>query len=211
MINLKLKTIASFISKEDVVLDTCCDHAYLAIYLKQNHLCEDVFASDINENALNGARKNIQDSNLEISTYLSDGFKNISNPDINTVIIAGVGANTVLEIIDSAPLNIQKFIISSNNHQELLRKTLNSKQLYIQDEKGIFDKGKYYVIMMVTKEYKKENRVSLKYGTSRNKEYFSYLIKKEQEVLKKIPKYKIWKRIQHQINLYDLKKIIKRI
>ena len=35
MINLKLKTIASFIEKEDVVLDTCCDHAYLAIYLKQ--------------------------------------------------------------------------------------------------------------------------------------------------------------------------------
>ena len=57
MINLKLKTIASFIEKEDVVLDTCCDHAYLAIYLKQNQLCKEVYASDINENALNQAKK----------------------------------------------------------------------------------------------------------------------------------------------------------
>ena len=38
MINLKLKTIASFITKEDTVIDTCCDHAYLAIYLKQNKI-----------------------------------------------------------------------------------------------------------------------------------------------------------------------------
>lgn len=35
MMNQKLKAIASFVSKDDTVLDTCCDHAYLAIYLKK--------------------------------------------------------------------------------------------------------------------------------------------------------------------------------
>ena len=119
MINLKLKTIASFVSPEDIVIDTCCDHAYLAIYLKQNHLCKEVYASDINIHALEVARKNITSSKLNITTYLSDGFKSINNHDIDTTVIAGVGGNTVLDIIDSAPQSIKKYIISSNNNWEV--------------------------------------------------------------------------------------------
>ena len=53
MINKKLKAIASFINTQDTVVDIGCDHAYLAIYLKENKLCKNVYASDINENALN--------------------------------------------------------------------------------------------------------------------------------------------------------------
>ena len=164
MINLKLKTIASFIEKEDVVLDTCCDHAYLAIYLKQNQLCKEVYASDINENALNQAKKNIKTSKMHICTYLSDGFKSIDNLEINTAVIAGVGTSTVLDIIEFAPDNIKKFVISSNNNWEELRKKLYKRNLYIKKEVVVLDKHKYYVIMFVTKEYIKENALSLKYG-----------------------------------------------
>ena len=49
--------------------------------------------------------------------------------------------------------------------------------------------------MLVTKNYQKENRISLKYGRSNNKEYLTYLLEKEQEVLKHIPKRKIKKRL----------------
>ena len=56
MINKKLKAIASFINKHDTVIDIGCDHAYLAIYLKENKLCKNVYASDINQNALNIAK-----------------------------------------------------------------------------------------------------------------------------------------------------------
>lgn len=64
MINLKLKAIASLIEKEDIVIDTCCDHAYLAIYLKKNRLCKEVYASDINPNALNQAKKILKHLNF---------------------------------------------------------------------------------------------------------------------------------------------------
>ena len=211
MINLKLKTIASFVSPEDIVIDTCCDHAYLAIYLKQNHLCKEVYASDINIHALEVARKNITSSKLNITTYLSDGFKSINNSDIDTTVIAGVGANTVLDIIDSAPQSIKKYIISSNNNWDELRFSLYQRGLYIQEEKAVLDKGKFYVIMLVTKDYVKENKLSLKYGKSNNQEYYLYLIKKEQEVLAKIPRNKFMKRLNHKRNIYYLTKIIKRI
>ena len=211
MINLKLKTIASFIEKEDVVLDTCCDHAYLAIYLKQNQLCKEVYASDINENALNQAKKNIKTSKMHICTYLSDGFKSIDNLEINTAVIAGVGTSTVLDIIEFAPDNIKKFVISSNNNWEELRKKLYKRNLYIKKEVVVLDKHKYYVIMFVTKEYIKENALSLKYGKSNNKEYYLSLKKKELEVLNKIPKNKFILRFKCFRNIYYLNKLIKRI
>ena len=52
MLNKKLKTIASLIDKNDTVLDIGCDHAYLAIYLKQNNLCKiENIAINSNSNA----------------------------------------------------------------------------------------------------------------------------------------------------------------
>lgn len=211
MLNLKLKTIASLVDPQDVVLDTCCDHAYLAIYLKKNHLCKDVYASDINPNALEIAKRNIQDAGESIQTYLSDGFQNIDNEKINTTVIAGVGTSTVLDIIKQAPKNIKKFLISSNNHPELLRKTLFQWGLYIQKEMAIYDKHKYYIILLVTKDLVRENRISLKYGNSKNRSYYLDLIKKEEEVIQRLPSRNFIEKWRHQKNKKELQKLIKRI
>ncbi len=210
MMNKKLKAIASFIDKDDVVLDIGCDHAYLAIYLKKNELCHDVYASDINCNALNIARKNIQAENLELTTYLSDGFQNIDNPSINTAVIAGVGTSTVKDIMKYAPTHVKKFIISSNNNHEELRKYLYQNKYYIEKEEVIFEKGKYYIIMLVTRTPVKESRLSLKYGKSNSKEYFKYLLDKEKDILSKIPNYKFITRHLHKKNIKELKHFIER-
>lgn len=210
MINKKLKAIASFINTQDTVVDIGCDHAYLAIYLKENKLCKNVYASDINENALNIAKTNIQEHNLDIETILSDGFKSIHNPNIDTAVISGMGTNSILDIIRYAPQNINKYILCSHNNLDILRKKLYEHKLYIESEIAIYEHKKYYVIMLVTKNYQKENRLSLKYGRSNDKKYLSYLLKKEQEVLNRIPKRKIKKRLKHLKNTWDLKVLIKR-
>ncbi len=205
--NLKLKTIANLINKEDIVLDTCCDHAYLAIYLKKNNLCQNVYASDISKNALNNALANIQKNKVNIKTFLSDGFKNINEPTINTVIIAGVGTNTILDIINNTPKNIQKFIISSNNNYYDLRKKMFKKGFYIQKELIIKENNKYYPIMLFTKNKTKETKNTLKFGKSNNKEYYNYLLNKELLILNKIPKNHLIQKLKHQKNIKYLKKI----
>lgn len=210
MINKKLKAIASFINTQDTVVDIGCDHAYLAIYLKENKLCKNVYASDINENALNIAKHNIKEHNLDIETILSDGFKSIHNTSIDTAVISGMGTNSILDIIRYAPQNINKYILCSHNNLDILRKKLYEHKLYIESEIAIYEHKKYYVIMLVTKNYQKENRLSLKYGRSYDKKYLSYLLKKEQEVLNRIPKRKIKKRLKHLKNTWDLKVLIKR-
>ena len=43
----RIKALASDVSKKDTVLDVGCDHGYLSIYIKENKLCKEVYASDI--------------------------------------------------------------------------------------------------------------------------------------------------------------------
>lgn len=208
MLNQKLKTIATLVKKEDVVIDIGCDHAYLAIDLKENNRCKEVYASDISTSVLEIAKSNIKKSKCKIEAYLSDGFKDIPKKGINTAIISGMGTSTILKIIKDAPRNIEKYILSSNNDHELLRKKMKKQGFYIEEEKVIYENNKYYPIMLFAKTKQKENNLTLKYGKSRNKEYYQYLLKKEEEIIKKIPKKYFFKRLAHQKNKLALKKLL---
>ena len=206
--NKKLLTIASFISQEDKDLDMACDHAYLAIYLKKNNLCTKVIASDISADALNSARNNIKKAQVPIKTYLSDGFTDIDDFDINTVIISGVGTQTIINILKNYPSNITKFIISSNNNLDILRIYMQNLGFYNQKEEVIEEKGKYYSIIKFIKEPKKDSKLILKYGKSNNLNYYQYLINKNQEILKNIPKTKLIPRLKIKKEIKNLTQLI---
>ena len=210
MLNLKLQTIANFVELKDNVLDTCCDHAYLAIYLKQNRLCSNVFASDISPEALNIANSNIKKANLDIKTYLSDGFKDITNPTIDTCIIAGVGASTVIDIVNTSPNNIKKFIVSSNTKPEIIRIFMQDIGFYLQKETVIKERHKFYPIMLFIKKQKKRTKKELKYGISKNHDYYKNLYFKEKTILNKIPKKYILRRLKIKYDLKYISKILKK-
>ncbi len=209
MLNLKLKTITTLVNKNDIVIDMACDHAYLAIYLKENNLCQEVYASDISKNALLNAQNNIKAKNLNIKTYLSDGFNNLPNLNINTAIIAGVGTKTILNIVKNTPSSVNKYIISSNNNYEELRTTMLKYHFYNTKEIVIKENNKYYPIILFTKNIQKETKLTLKYGKSSNIEYFTYLLNKNYQILKNIPKLKVLNRLKVYINILNLKKLIK--
>lgn len=197
MISLKLKAIAFFIDKNDRVIDVGCDHAYLDIYLAQNNLCKNIIASDINENALENAKKNITKYNLlkRIKCILSDGLNEVDTKNIDTVVIAGMGTKTIKHIIKNKEKfkNIKKIIISSNNDQYLLRKFMNKNHYYLQDEKIVFEKSHYYVISKYVVGKQKLKYKELMFGIYKieNKDYYENLYQENKKILKKIPLTKI--------------------
>ena len=152
-------------------------------------------------------KENIKKKNVKIEVYLSDGFQNIKNNNINTAIISGMGTSTILSIISNAPKNVEKYIISSNNDYEVLRKEMLKKDFYIKKEIVIKERDKYYPIIIFTKEFQKENKLSLKYGKSNNKEYYKYFEEKEKSILKSIPKMHIITWFSHIIRIKELKKL----
>ena len=197
MLSLRLKTIASFLNKNDNVIDIGCDHGYLSIYLKKTVGCLNVLATDINQNALNNAIHNIKKQKLtaQIKTILSDGLKNIDVKDYNTIVISGIGTSTILDILsDEDKLkNINKLIIQSNNDYYELRKEITKKNYYINNEKIVYDKEKYYLIIEFKKGKRKYKKEELYYGpiASKNKEnisYFEFLLQKNLEILNTIKK-----------------------
>ncbi len=64
--------------------------------------------------------------------------------------------------------------------------------------------------MLVTKDYVKDNRNTIRFGKSKNVEYFRHLIKKEEKVVDRIPKNKVFRRFRHKQNIKTLQKLIKK-
>lgn len=201
----RIKALVDDIAKNDIVLDVGCDHGYLSIYLKKNNLCKDVYASDISENALNVARKNFKKYNLDIRTYVSDGFSNIP-VDFNTAVIAGMGTNTILKIIDSNKTP-NKLVLGSQNDLFHLRTEMNKKGYKLVDEQAICENKKYYIILLYIKGKQKLTTNELKFGISNNENYYNYLISKNVKILKKVP---FFKKIKLCYENYMLKRLIKR-
>ena len=199
-ISKRLKSLAGLVTKDDIVADIGCDHALLDIYLVENNIVPKVLASDINENALNGGIKNIQKYHLEdkITVKLGSGIETIT-PDINTLIISGMGASTIIKILSHENINqISKIIIQSNNDYYLLRSNICSKGFYISHESVIYEKGKYYINIVFLRGHQHYSIKELTYGPilmNGNKDYFEFLYNKNRNILENIPKYKISKRI----------------
>lgn len=206
----RLASIASNIDKEDKVVDIGCDHGYLSIYLKAVNGNKVVIATDINENALNMAKKNINKNSILIETRLGNGLDVIKHNEVDTIIISGMGCNTILNILKKNKLKyIKKIVIQSNTDIPLIRKYINKLGYTIKDEQLIIDKNIYYIIITFTKGKHKYTKKELYFGPILLKEN-NYLfnekkaieLNKLEEILKKIPSKKI-------ITKYKLKKLIK--
>lgn len=206
----RLASIALNIDKEDKVVDIGCDHGYLSIYLKAVNGNKIVIATDINENALNMAKKNINKNRILIETRIGNGLDVINYNEVDTIIISGMGGNTILNILKKNKLKyIKKIVIQSNTDIPLIRKYINKLGYTIKNEQLIIDKNIYYIIITFSKGKHKYTKKELYFGPillKENNELFkkkkTIELNKLEKILEKIPSKKI-------ITKYKLKKLIK--
>ena len=216
-ISKRLETIASLVPINSSVIDVGCDHGLLDIYLYQKNICKKIIASDININALNNAKENIKKYKLSkyIETRLGSGLDALfSNDKIDTIIISGMGAHTIIDILKNNSnklTEIKTIIIQSNTKLELLRKNITKLDYYISDEELLEDNQKIYTIIKFQKGTKKYNKKELYFGPillKKNTKLFQEInnkdIKKLKLILKKMPIYKFRDRynIKKRILLY---------
>jgi tRNA (adenine22-N1)-methyltransferase len=211
----RLNTIAKYIDENDRVVDIGCDHALLDIYLTLNR--KDIFciASDIKQNALEQARKNIDKYKLSnfIDIRCGDGLNTItSNDNINTVIISGMGYQTILKILNEnkQKLNeVSKLIIQSNTFPSVIRKKVTNMGYYIFDEQLVKDNNIIYTILIFKHGNSKYTKREFEYGPLLLKrkdilfnEHIDFEIKRNKILQKMIPhKYfikriKVWSHIK---------------
>lgn len=100
----RLLACASFVPHGSRVADIGCDHGYLGIHLLTSGIAISMIESDINEAPLQSALTNAHKYGVadRMTFYLSDGVRNIPR-DFDVLVCAGMGADTMMHILDSAP------------------------------------------------------------------------------------------------------------
>ena len=193
MISNRLKSLVKYIKPTDKVIDVGCDHALLDIYLVKNGYLDNVIVSDVHKNALQSGIDNIKKEGLLelIEARLGSGLEVLTeNDNIDTVLISGMGATTIIKILNNNYLkNINKLIIQSNNDYYLLRSEITKMGYYITHEESIYDNSKYYVNIVFEKGNISYNEEDLKFGPFLKKDsyFYKYIKEKYEDILKNIP------------------------
>ena len=100
----RLLACAGFVRPGARVADVGCDHGYLGIHLLKTDTALRVYASDVRPGPLDCARRNAVKYGIgpEMTFYLADGVRGLPR-DFDTMICAGMGADTMISILEAAP------------------------------------------------------------------------------------------------------------
>lgn len=192
----RLEVVSSFIKDSSKIVDIGCDHGLLSIYLAGIYKNIKIIASDVNKNALSSAINNIKKYKLEdrIETRLGSGLDVVSPEEIDTVVIAGMGSNTIVGILKYSKdklVNVNNIIVQSNTDLYFLRKNITSIGYYIEDEILVEDKNIIYTVIKFTKGKKKYSYKELYLGPillEKNDNSFKKKNEKELKTMKMINK-----------------------
>lgn len=152
-ISSRLLACARLVPQGNRVADVGCDHGYLGIYLLKNGIARSVIASDIRKGPLEAAIRNAQKFGVtqSISFHLCDGVTQIPR-DFDTLVCAGMGADTMISILEVAPwLKDIKYrlILQCQSKTHTLRKYLSENGWQIVAEHILRDGRFLYTVMEI--------------------------------------------------------------
>lgn len=182
----RLEKISSYISDNEKVLDVGCDQALLSKILAKRKIYS--IASDLRPNIIENAKKNLTPLEKEYITFsVSNGVPTILNEEY-TLVLSGMGAHTILDILKNSNYRFNKIITISNNNNDILRTEMSKLNYYVLEEEIIKEKGKFYNLIVfdnVKRDYSKEQiLVGINHKNKKLlKEKNDYLIKKYTSIL----------------------------
>ena len=151
-LNPRLSLIASYVKKGSAAADIGTDHGYLPVYLAENDICRNIIATDINEGPLNNAIETAKNAGVfdKISFFLTDGLSGVPADSADTVIIAGMGGETMEGILKGAPWlkneNTHLILQPQSKIEELVSWLLREK-FYIFDAELVREYGRIYLVI----------------------------------------------------------------
>lgn len=182
----RLLAIVNLIEKDKKVIDIGTDHGLVPLYLAKKGISKNILATDISENSLNKLIESMDsDTSKYIRTMVTDGFENIEKEDNQVAIIAGMGANTIMEIIENNldfAKNLDYMILASNIGNEKLRAFLVENSFEISRDFLVYENKKYYDIIKTSYGKKQSFDLSEIYFGRDNIEDFSPLLKDKLEI-----------------------------
>ena len=151
----RLDRIARLVPEGARIADIGTDHAYLPVFLLLQGRIQSAIAADINKGPLERARATAAayDCTEHISFLLCDGLAQVRAEDADTIIIAGMGGETIAAILQAASWLKQGhhvLILQPMSAQEELRGWLWRNGFDLTQEDLVAEGDKLYIIFCVS-------------------------------------------------------------
>ena len=145
----RLEAIANFVKGKNII-DVGADHGELEVILSKKESVASILAVENKKGPFNNLSKRIIDENLtKVKASYSNGLDDI-NPEIDTVVIAGMGGNNIATILMDAKYdldNVKYLVLSPQSEHELVRRVVSTLNFELKDELLVTENKKTYLIM----------------------------------------------------------------
>lgn len=151
----RLRTIASLVRRDARVGDVGCDHGYLICALVRDGLSPGGVACDINPKPLQKARDEVFRCGLQekIDCRLGDGMNPLLPDEVDDVVIAGMGGETIISILEQSDgwrrYPNKHFLLQPMTKAPLLRQWLCANGFGILCERACVVNDLPYTVMQV--------------------------------------------------------------
>ncbi|MBQ0038146.1 MAG: SAM-dependent methyltransferase [Clostridiales bacterium] len=148
----RLQLLADLIPVGSHLADIGTDHGYLPVWLRQHGKITTAIASDVGEEPLQHARRTAEEYQVDgIDFRLCDGLNGIEAQEADTVVIAGMGGETIIHILSDVSWTKDGclLLLQPMTKPELLRVWLTENGYRINCEHLVRDKDYLYPIFKV--------------------------------------------------------------
>ncbi len=154
MTDKRLLCVASMVRKGALLADIGTDHAYLPTYLMKQDAISLAIAADIGEGPAASARRTVQEAGFAdvIDVRVCDGLSAIAPDEVSDIVIAGMGGETIIHILEEAPWvksTIYRLILQPMTKTVELREWLFRNGFVIDEERVVVDGGHIYNVLSV--------------------------------------------------------------
>ncbi len=150
----RLLAVAGEIINQEAVADIGADHGQLSQYLIKKQLVPKVIMVELNpgpyEKSVLALQAMTPKERSQIEVRLGDGLRVIQRNEVSTVIAAGLGGETIVEILSfdwKKASSYQRFVFQPMSRWEVLRREVAAQGWKIVKEQVIRDKKQFYVII----------------------------------------------------------------
>jgi len=158
----RMKALASFVIENEPAADIGTDHGFVPIYLLAENIVPHAILTDINGGPLEKARGNLERVGILPHLYelrRCDGLDLVENSEVSSVIIAGMGAETIIDILSwdiSKTRSFKRFILQPRKKAHLLREWLCDNEFSIIEEMLVKEDDKICEIIVAQPGFDKE-------------------------------------------------------
>lgn len=153
-LDARLLAALSLVRAGRCAADIGCDHGKLSVQLIKSGVCPKVIAADLRPGPLAAAGRLVRQEGLtqQIDCRLGDGLSVVHPGEVQDIIIAGMGGETIAAILADAPWTKDEalhFVFVPATAHEKLRSRLCEAGFSILKELPVEENGHWYTVMSV--------------------------------------------------------------